>query len=126
VDWSATAVDDANTPILTFQRSGGFAGMSQQWTVYGDGRIEMPDGSEKQADPKQLQTILDAAQTADFFTLNDSYVPEESCCDQFLYDITIQLDGQNKTIQVTDADSEQPEQVTAVLNAINKLIETVE
>lgn len=126
VDWSVTAVKDSDIPILTLQRSGGFAGLSQQWAFYGDGRLEMPDGNEKHVDPQQLQAVLDAAQTANFFALNNSYVPQDSCCDQFLYEITFQLGDHNKTIATMEDAPEQPEQVTAVLNAINNLIKTNE
>ncbi|MEJ2747869.1 MAG: hypothetical protein P8183_08160, partial [Anaerolineae bacterium] len=88
--------------VLVFHRTGGFAGVDQRWVVYADGRIDMPDGTQKQVDASQVQALLDTVQTANFFDLNDSYVPLDNCCDRFTYSITVQLDGQVKTVNTID------------------------
>lgn len=126
---TAQAVTEDQPPeiLLVFHRSGGFAGLDQEWTLYTDGQIIMPDGQQKMVDAAQLQALLDTIQVADFLSLNDSYyVPKDTCCDRFFYTITVQLDGATKTVETIDAAPEQPERLTAVLGAINELIQTIQ
>lgn len=111
---------------LIFQRSGGFAGLDQQWIIYTDGRIDLPDGAQKQVDAGQVQTLLDTIQAANFFEMNESYVPLDNCCDRFTYSITVQMDGQSKTVTTIDDAPKQPEQLTTVMNAINLLLSELE
>lgn len=108
--------------VLIFHRSGGFAGVDQEWIVYADGRIEMPDGSTKQVDSGQVTALLDTIQSAKFFDLSDSYVPLDTCCDRFTYSITVQMDGQTKTVQTIDDAPKQPEALSEVLSAVNTLL----
>ena len=108
--------------LLVFHRSGGFAGLVQQWTLYTDGRIEMPGGTQQQVDISQIQSLRDVIQAADFFALAESYVPADACCDRFTYTITVQMDGQTKTVTTVDDAPKQPAQLTAVIEAITTLI----
>ena len=74
----AATEDHPPETLLIFHRSGGFAGLDQEWTIYTDGQIEMPDGGQKMADAAQLQNLLDTIEAADFFNLNDSYIPKDT------------------------------------------------
>ena len=62
---------------------------------------------------------------AGFSDLQDSYIPESDCCDQYTYTITIKIGEQEKTVQTSDG-SDHPEQLTAVLVAIEDLISAAE
>ncbi len=118
------ASEEVADVLVVFERSGGYAGLLQQWTIYTDGRIDMPDGSQKQVGTEQIEALLAAIQSANVFALNDSYIPADSCCDQFSYTITMHLDDGVKRIDTIDNAPKQPEQVTAVLNTINNLLST--
>lgn len=108
--------------VLIFNRSGGFAGLDQQWVIYADGRIEQPDGQLLQVDSTQIQTLIDTIRAANFFDLSDSYIPLDNCCDRFTYAITVQLNGQRKTVSTTDDAPKQPEALAEVMNAIDLLL----
>ncbi len=112
--------------VIIYGRSGGFAGLQQEWTIYADGRIDLPDGSQKRVDPAQIQTLFDTIRTANFQSLNESYLPEDTCCDLFTYNVTVQTDSEKQTITTMDDASNVPVELTAVLQAINQLIQTVE
>ncbi|MCP4424821.1 MAG: hypothetical protein GY803_10040 [Chloroflexi bacterium] len=108
--------------VLVFHRTGGFAGVDQRWVVYADGRIENPDGVQIQADASQVQAVLETAENANFVSLNESYIPLGACCDHFSYSVTIQIDGETKTVSTIDNAPKQPEGLTAVMTAINILL----
>lgn len=112
--------------VIVYGRSGGFAGLQQEWTIYPDGRIDFPDGSQKQVDPAQIQTLFDTIRTANFQSLNDSYLPKDTCCDLFTYTVTVQTDSEKQTITTMDGASNVPVELTAVLQTINQLIQTIE
>jgi hypothetical protein len=117
------AVSDA---VVIYGRSGGFAGLQQEWTIYPDGRIEFPDGSQKQVDAAQAQALFDTIQTANFQSLNAAYLPEDTCCDLFTYTVTLQTGDEKYTVTTMDEAPDVPIELTAVLQTINQLIQTVE
>ena len=113
----------AGDVAVIYHRSGGIAGVDEQWIIYTDGGIESPDG-RRQVGPQQVQELLDTIKAAGFFDLDDSYLPMNTCCDRFIYDITVQLDGQVKTVNTIDASPTQPDQLTTALDAIEALLFT--
>ena len=110
--------------VVIYGRSGGFAGLQQEWTIHPDGRVILPNGSEKQADPAQAQAVFEAIQSANFRSLDAAYLPEQTCCDLFTYTITVQTGSDSQTITTMDGANE-PESLTAVFQAIDDLIQTI-
>lgn len=109
--------------VIVYGRSGGFAGLQQEWTFHANGRIDFPDGSQKQVDAVQIQSLFDTIQTANFPTLNESYLPENDCCDLFTYTVTVQTGSNTQTITTMDGAVNMPEELTAVLQTIDELIQ---
>ena len=118
---SDMAEKDDSEALIIYRRSGGFAGVEEEWRIYADGRIEGPEGSQ-QGDPAQVQALLAQMTTSDFNSLADSYVPLDNCCDRFTYAITLQLEDGTKTVQTTDDIPDQPEQLTQILDSLNNLL----
>lgn len=116
---NANITDDA---AIIFHRSGGFAGVDQQWMIYIDGRIEQPGGQQVQADEQQVKTLLEAIDAAGFFELKNSYIPLNSCCDRFTYAITVQQDDKVKTVTTIDASPDAPQELQQIIDEIGKLI----
>ena len=116
------ALDDIGDAVIVFHRSGGFAGVDEQWLIYADGRIEGPEGVQRQVEPEQVQALLETITTNEFFALDDSYVPLDSCCDRFSYELTVRLDNNQKTIHTIDDAPEQPQQLTQILSAVDALL----
>ena len=131
-EMTATAVPEPDTPhntsdtIIIYGRSGGFAGLQQEWTIHANGQIVLPDGSQKEIDVAQAQVLFDTVKTANFQSLNEAYMPKDICCDLFTYTVTVQTGNETQTITTMDEAPNVPAELTAVLQTINELIQTVE
>jgi hypothetical protein len=118
--------DKANVPAdnvaVIFHRSGGFAGMDEQWTIYRDGRITTNNGREAQITPEQVEQLLMDIETLGFFEMSDRYMPLNTCCDRFTYVITVRSDGKVNTVTTIDAASNVPQTLWQIIDAIGQLI----
>jgi hypothetical protein len=123
----ATAVQGVATDIvIIYQREGGFTGITQVWTIYPDGSILSDPGQNELAiPPERVIDLLAITAEAGFSDMQDSYIPEGNCCDQYTYTITVKLGDQEKSVQTSDG-SAHPEQLTVVLAAIEELISMAE
>lgn len=97
--------------IVVYHRSGGFAGFDETWSIYGDGRIEHTGrgaGQAGQLTPDRFQQLLVAIRSIDLASIKDSYIGKDICCDRFIYEIAINLDGKTKAIETIDAAQGEP------------------
>jgi hypothetical protein len=112
--------------FIRFHRSGGFAGTDDTWLIYEDGHVEHEgqDGSaaDKVITANQLAALRSAIQTADYMALHESYVPEDTCCDRFLYEITVMLNDQTKTVRTLDAVPDEPLALSNLVTALNEVV----
>ncbi len=114
-----------NDLLIRYHRSGGFGGFDDTWIIHADGRVEYVGKaaqSSKQLNPAQLSTLLAAVRASNFTALSESYVGQNTCCDRFMYEITITLDGQTKTVRTIDAADNQPLELTNLLAALNNAL----
>jgi len=119
----AQSVDE---PFIVYHRSGGFDGGDDTWVIAMDGQVTYTGhgaGESLQLSNKQTNALLAAVRAADFMSLDESYVPDNTCCDRFLYEITITLDGQTKTVRTLDAAPDQPERLTQLIDALNAALQ---
>ena len=120
--------DDQNLPegvVIKFSRSGGFAGRTETFLIYEDGRIVGDQGQERQVTPEQVTTLLQQIEANGFFNLAGSYLPRDTCCDRFIYQITVHQAGQVSTVVTIDGAENQPEGLTSTLTAIMGLLSRV-
>jgi len=108
--------------VITYQMSGGFAGITQQWAIYADGRITRSDGREWQITPAEVEQLLADIKAAGFFDLADNYMPLNTCCDRFAYALTVNSDGQTKTVTTIDAAPNVPEGLSKVQERLGTLL----
>ena len=108
--------------VIIYSRSGGFAGLMEEWHIYADGRVESNNGSIQQVAPEQVARLLATAESSNFNGLQAAYLPRDSCCDRFSYSITIHLDDVIKTVSTMDGVAKQPEALTVLLTAVNDLL----
>jgi hypothetical protein len=108
--------------FIRYHRSGGIAGVDETWLFYADGRVEYSgrgQGHAVRLSANQINALMAAARSPEVAALNESYVPANSCCDRFLYEITLVVDGQTKTVRTLDAAPDQPPALTNLLDAID-------
>jgi hypothetical protein len=102
---------NSKEPIVVYHRSGGFGGFDETWSITMDGRVQYTGrgaGQAGQLTPDRLQQLLAAIRSIDLASIKDSYIGVNTCCDRFVYEITIVLDGQTKTIETIDAAEGEP------------------
>ncbi len=128
VEWPTPAQGTpmpAGSPFIRFHRSGGIAGVDETWLFYADGRVEHTGrgpGRAQSLNGSQLGALMKAARSPEVAALKESYVPENTCCDRFLYEITLVVDGQTKTVRTLDAAPDQPPALNNLLDAIGSAL----
>jgi hypothetical protein len=108
--------------VIIYRRSGGFAGVHEQWTVCPDGQIVTADGREWQVTPEQVEQLLAEIEALGFFEMNNRYMPLDTCCDRFTYEITVRRGDTVKTITTIDAAPDTPPELWRVIDEISRLV----
>jgi hypothetical protein len=108
---------------LSYQRSGGFAGLDETWLIYGDGRIVEPNGNETLIEPEQVAQLLVDLEEAGFFQLDPTYEPENPCCDRFTYVLTAQVGERANRMSAVDGVESVPEELWDSLAIVRLFIE---
>ena len=108
--------------VIRYERSGGFAGLNEQWTIYPDGRVVLGEGGEWQIPPQQVEQLIADIVRLGFFTFDDSYVPKDTCCDRFFYSLTIRQGDKEKTVTTMDDAPNVPDEVWQALGKLSSLL----
>jgi hypothetical protein len=106
--------------IIVYQREGGIAGLSNEWTFYHTGRIVTGAGAEWQVPADQVEPLFDLAESSDFWNLNDNY-STATCADCYVHTLTVYQNGEVKTVTF-DEGADLPDTLQQMLDEINKLI----
>lgn len=93
---------------ITFERSGGFAGMRMSYSVDTE---ELP--------PEKAQAIKDLVEQVDFFNLPDVLPEEAALPDQFQYELTLETEAEKHTLKTTESGATAP--VQALLRTLTLL-----
>jgi hypothetical protein len=115
-----TSTDDLEGAQIRFSVSGGFAGVSDSWSVQGDGRLLAADGSTHAVDTNQLSILLKTMDQIGLFELEYSPNPFSSCADCFTYKLSVSYAGRDKEISWQDGDPELP----LILHEVQELVRT--
>jgi len=112
-----TATFSANTAVI-FKRSGGLGGLNEAWTIYTDGRIETNSNSQPQLSAEDVTQLLNGLESSGFFELEGSYLPDDTCCDRYFYEITAVQGTTFHTITTLEATPDMPEALQQALRLI--------
>ena len=117
----------ANQPafMLDYQRTGGFAGVQDHLTIFADGRAVLARRDvqgEFTVTADQMKQIQAALSTLTAARLEGDNVPQDTCCDRYLYVIEYTENGQTHRIRTIDGNV--PSRVQPLLLLLNALIET--
>ena len=110
------------TAAIVVQRTGGLAGVSEQSSIYPDGRVLLPKGTQAQVSAAQVSALLATLDKAGFFTLQDSYGQGSQCADCFNYQLSVNSNGRSKTVSFVEGASDTPPALAAALEGINDLL----
>ncbi|MBS1253324.1 MAG: hypothetical protein MAG451_02373 [Anaerolineales bacterium] len=107
---------------IVYERSGGLAGVSEQWTVYLDGRIVAGDSRVWRIAPEKVEQLLADIQTLGFFEMRGQYMSRDTCCDRFTYRIAVRSGDKANTVTTIDTAPDAPAALWETLDAIQGLI----
>jgi hypothetical protein len=108
--------------VIIYQRSGGFAGVHEQWTIYPDGRITANDGREWQVAAERVEQLLADIEALGFFEMTGRYMPLNTCCDRFIYEITVRSGDRVNTVKTIDAAPDTPAELWRVIDEVSRLV----
>jgi hypothetical protein len=110
-------------PVIIFKRTGGFAGLEDQWIIYADGRVEDGAATAESLSPDQIAQILADAEAGGFFDLKDQYIDQNHCCDFFNYEVTLNLaDGRSHTVATVEQTPGMPPVLAQLIQELNELL----
>ncbi len=70
-----------------------------------------------------MTQLIGALRAANRANLQESYLPENTCCDRFVHTLTITLDGPPQTVMTLDAAPDEPAALTHLLAELNGLLQ---
>ena len=111
-------------PMIVFQRSGGFAGVTEQWSIYATGKISKLNGEELTVDPAKVTALLDAIQASGFFDVkaSSSLGGIGDCKDCYTYQLTVNSGEKANTVTAQDGNKNVPDAFWTIIKQINELI----
>ena len=115
------ATYEPNTAVI-FKRSGGLAGVDEQWVLFVDGRIETNTPTQPQLSTQHVSQLLTNLETIGFFELNSSYLPEDTCCDRLFYEITALQASTFHTVTTLENTPDMPEPLQQSLRLIQNTL----
>ncbi|HYC62689.1 MAG TPA: hypothetical protein VEK79_24275 [Thermoanaerobaculia bacterium] len=121
---SCAASQSADEPwSIAVTSSGGFAGKGAgSYTIKSDGEITVTTMAGKsctfRATEEEMTRFRDLLANAKPDTWAGHYVPEDSCCDRFEYEMTIDEAGRKHSVKWIDDPAPMPADLAALTNAI--------
>jgi len=125
---TATSVDGSKEPagaLIVYERTGGFAGITERWMIYLDGRVTTGEGREYVAEPEQVEALLSAIEQSGFFEWQQARGLPGACRDCFVHSITLAAEGRPKTISAVDGSSDAPEKFWELVDSIQRFLSAV-
>ncbi|MFQ5923734.1 MAG: hypothetical protein ACE5M4_12910, partial [Anaerolineales bacterium] len=115
----------AQVEAVVYTRTGGFAGTSERWRFFVDGRIIDSQGVEYIVSDTEVADLLDKMHALGFFSWE--FVPPRpgSCADCFTYSIDANHDGQSNQLTFVDAQADVPEGIWHILERIQALLQVM-
>jgi hypothetical protein len=118
---SQSGADPADAAIV-YRRSGGLAGITEEWIVYPDGRVTGPEGPQWQLGAQRLEQILADAEALGFFDMESRYVPDNVCCDRFTYELIIRQGDQVNRVTTVDAAPDAPPELWRIMEEFDRQV----
>jgi hypothetical protein len=107
---------------LVYRRSGGFAGVSEEWVLTDDGRLTASGAGQWQTSPEQVAQLVDTIEALGFFELDGHYVPLDTCCDRFTYELAVRSGERTHAVRALEATPDTPAAVWEALRAAGQFI----
>lgn len=111
--------------MLVYKRSGGYAGVDEEYTIHLNGLISTKDEREIWADPDEVDLLLQELEKLGVFEMNPEYLSKDTCCDRFLYELSVYSEDQAVTVRTIDFATNAPDQLWAALKLVQNFLDQV-
>lgn len=108
--------------VIIYERSGGLAGLSEQWNFYHDGHVISDDGQEYLLDENQISDLLIKIEDLGFFEIDDANQMLSDCYDCYKYKLTVRSDKRIKSISMVEGSDRAPDQLWKILEMIKESV----
>lgn len=116
--------------VLFFQRSGGITGELMTVRIYPDGTIERAQGEPAldmpvdtaTIDPATVEALMTALEEAGYFDLDRTYLPDDLCCDRYLYLVGVERGETVHTVEALDATPDTPDALWTSMQLIEEAV----
>lgn len=120
---SPTVPAERGDPVLYMHRSGGLAGVDEEFWVFADGWVDVKGGSDRKLDPARVTRALAELEEDGFFALADEYGLDGTCNDCFTYEIAARdEEGNLKTVTAVREAPETPKAVQEIIARLDVLL----
>ncbi len=124
-DSPATPTAETAEEIIIFARSGGYAGLNEEWTIYSDGRVINQTGAVWQTTPQAVTQLQTDIINSGFLELEENYLPKDPCCDRFTYTLTLIVAGETYQTTTIDATPTTPDAFWNSLGSVQDFFTTL-
>jgi len=107
-----------NNVVVVFKRSGGFAGVDEEWISYADGRLTLNGEPKSNMTAEQTLQLVSQIEDMGFFELDNTYLPVNTCCDRFSFELTISTDDKSHTVRTIDGAEDTPAEFWEILKLV--------
>jgi hypothetical protein len=111
--------------VITLDRSGGIAGISEHWTIYIDGNVIGPAEEEARVPADEVSQLLAEIEAAGFFEWPSRPQSPGSCADCFAYSILVTYQGKSNQVTLVNGASGAPEGAGNLLQRILGILNSV-
>lgn len=115
--------------LIAYRRSGGFAGVNEEWHIYEDGQITLASGAgasienrEWKAAPEQVGALVEKITDLGFFQLTENYMPFDTCCDRFSHELVVRSGSNINQVVTIDAAEGVPPELWQILDEVRGLL----
>ena len=124
---TATVVSRRAPPeeAVEYTRSGGFAGISERWRLFADGRAIDAQGVEYEISEAAMADLLTEIASLGFYDWEVGPRGLGSCADCFTYTISAHHDGQSNQLSFVDGQADIPEGIWIILDRIQAILGTI-
>jgi hypothetical protein len=109
--------------VIIYRRSGGIAGLDEQWEIFDDGRMVAKNGAVAQAAPAEVSALLAELARIGFFDLQPQPLPLDLCCDRFTYELTAVSGQRAQTYTAVDAQEGVPSAFWQALELVQAFLQ---
>jgi len=108
--------------VIIYERSGGFAGISEMWSIYADGRVVSGDGEEFTVPADEVAALQAEIEASGIFEMIGTSGLPSACADCFVHQITVSDGEKPNSITIQGGISNPEDPRAKILEEINNLL----